>query len=115
MWASGHNCDIKRAAHGYEPTREAAWRHSPRAGAEVRESRLLARSSSPSRYFCLRECPKCPMSINLTPYRIREVAHSRHCRGKLILAAADLLGPMANLVCFGHINACEVPETVHCG
>ena len=23
-WASGHNGDIKRAAHGYEPTREAA-------------------------------------------------------------------------------------------
>jgi hypothetical protein len=24
MWASGHNGDIKRAAHGYELTREAA-------------------------------------------------------------------------------------------
>jgi hypothetical protein len=24
MWASGHNGDIKRAAHGYEATREAA-------------------------------------------------------------------------------------------
>jgi hypothetical protein len=24
MWASGHNGDIKRVAHGYEPTREAA-------------------------------------------------------------------------------------------
>jgi hypothetical protein len=24
MWASGHNGDIKRAAHGYEQTREAA-------------------------------------------------------------------------------------------
>jgi hypothetical protein len=24
MWASGHNGDIGRAAHGYEPTREAA-------------------------------------------------------------------------------------------
>jgi hypothetical protein len=23
-WASGHNGDIRRAAHGYEPTREAA-------------------------------------------------------------------------------------------
>jgi len=23
-WPSGHNCDIRRAAHGYEPTREAA-------------------------------------------------------------------------------------------
>jgi hypothetical protein len=35
MWASGHNGDIGRAAHGYEPTREAAmaafaksWRRS---------------------------------------------------------------------------------------
>jgi hypothetical protein len=24
MWASGHNGEIPRAAHGYEPTREAA-------------------------------------------------------------------------------------------
>jgi hypothetical protein len=24
MWASGHNGDIRRAVHGYEPTREAA-------------------------------------------------------------------------------------------
>jgi hypothetical protein len=32
MWASGHNGDIKRAAHGYEPTRELRWRRSPRAG-----------------------------------------------------------------------------------
>jgi hypothetical protein len=24
MWTSGHNGDIHRAAHGYEPTREAA-------------------------------------------------------------------------------------------
>jgi len=23
-WASGHNGDLRRAAHGYEPTREAA-------------------------------------------------------------------------------------------
>jgi hypothetical protein len=34
MWASGHNGQIRRAAHGYKPTREAAmaafaksWRH----------------------------------------------------------------------------------------
>jgi hypothetical protein len=33
MWASGHNGDIKRAAHGYEPTREAAMAVSLRAGA----------------------------------------------------------------------------------
>jgi hypothetical protein len=24
MWASGHNGEMRRAAHGYEPTREAA-------------------------------------------------------------------------------------------
>jgi hypothetical protein len=24
MWASGHNGNIRRAAHGYKPTREAA-------------------------------------------------------------------------------------------
>jgi hypothetical protein len=55
------------------------------------------------------------MSINLTPYRIRGVAHSRYRSGKLILAAANLLDPMANLVRFVHINPCQVPETVHCG
>ena len=41
MWASGHNGDIKRAAYGYEPTREAAmgafaksWRaENPQMGA----------------------------------------------------------------------------------
>jgi len=40
MWASGHNGDLRRAAHGYEQTREAAmaafaksWRGSPSFGA----------------------------------------------------------------------------------
>jgi hypothetical protein len=35
MWASGHNGDIERAAHGYEPTREdamAAFKKSWRRG-----------------------------------------------------------------------------------
>src|SRR5262249_32927783 len=33
MWASGHGGHhIKRAAHGYATTREAAMAHSPRAG-----------------------------------------------------------------------------------
>ena len=31
-WASGHNGGIKRAAHGYEPTRRRGWRRSRRAG-----------------------------------------------------------------------------------
>jgi hypothetical protein len=42
MWASGHNGDLRRAAHGYEPTREAAmaafaksWRESFAAIASV--------------------------------------------------------------------------------
>jgi hypothetical protein len=40
MWASGHNGDIKRAAHGYETTREAAmaaFAKSWRRGAAVME------------------------------------------------------------------------------
>jgi hypothetical protein len=32
MWASGHNGEIRRAAHGYEPTREAAMAAFARAG-----------------------------------------------------------------------------------
>jgi hypothetical protein len=36
MWASGHNGDIKRAAHGYEAAREAAMQLFLRAGAEAR-------------------------------------------------------------------------------
>jgi hypothetical protein len=32
MWASGHNGKIRRAAHGYEPTHEAAMAHSPKDG-----------------------------------------------------------------------------------
>jgi hypothetical protein len=34
MWASGYNGHIRRAAHGYEPTREAAMAALLRAGAE---------------------------------------------------------------------------------
>ncbi len=32
MWASGHNGEIKRTAHGYEPTREAAMTAFGKAG-----------------------------------------------------------------------------------
>jgi hypothetical protein len=42
------------------------------------------------------------MSINLTPYRIRGIAHSRNCGGKLILAATDRFCPIANLVLAVH-------------
>jgi hypothetical protein len=33
MWASGHNGDIRRAAPGYEPTREAAMAAFAKGGA----------------------------------------------------------------------------------
>jgi hypothetical protein len=43
MWASGHNGDLRRAAHGYEQTREAAmaafaksWRGSPASNSRAR-------------------------------------------------------------------------------
>jgi hypothetical protein len=45
------------------------------------------------------------MSINLTPYRIRKIAYSRHCGGKLILAAAERFCPIANLVRIVHAEA----------
>jgi hypothetical protein len=32
MWASGHNGDIRRAAHGYEPSARPRWRPSLRVG-----------------------------------------------------------------------------------
>ena len=52
MWASGHNGDIRRAAHGYEPTREAAmaafaksWRRDERMSA-LRGTPEVAQSDS---------------------------------------------------------------------
>jgi hypothetical protein len=45
------------------------------------------------------------MSINLTPYRIRAIAHPRHGSGKLILAAAERFGPIANLLFVVHAYA----------
>jgi hypothetical protein len=41
MWASGHNGEIRRAARGYEPTREAAmaaFAKSWRSGQSARDS-----------------------------------------------------------------------------
>jgi hypothetical protein len=40
MWASGHNGDIRRAAHGYEPTREQICRHSRGVGTGSRRPPL---------------------------------------------------------------------------
>ena len=39
MWASGHGGHIERAAHGYEPTREAAM--AARAGGRRRSPRAM--------------------------------------------------------------------------
>src|SRR5262245_57827212 len=36
MWASGHNGHMRRAAHGYEPTREAAMAHASVKSTSVR-------------------------------------------------------------------------------
>jgi hypothetical protein len=106
MGASGHNGDTRGAAHGYEPTREAAmaafaksWRRSWGFGSLARSS------SSPWLRTVASGCPICPMSINLTPYRIRGIAHSRHRCGKLILAATEDFRPIANLVLVVHADA----------
>jgi hypothetical protein len=32
MWANGHSGDIRRGAHGYEPTARRRWRRSPSHG-----------------------------------------------------------------------------------
>jgi hypothetical protein len=80
------------------------WPHSPRAGEEVRRSRSLARtSSSPWLGSLAPDCPICPMSINLTPYSVSGIAHSRDCCDKLILAAAERFCPITNLVRFVHV------------
>src|SRR5262245_9482014 len=52
MWASGHNGDIKRAAYGYEPTREAAMAASLRVGEEAK-SRAAGRASCTSEHIAM--------------------------------------------------------------
>ena len=42
------------------------------------------------------------MSINLTSYRISGIAHPGEGNGKLILAAAERVGPIANLLLVAH-------------
>jgi len=56
MWASGHNGDIRRAAFGYEPTREAAmaafaksWRREDHM---LRTATLAAKREADE--FCMR-------------------------------------------------------------
>jgi hypothetical protein len=45
------------------------------------------------------------MSINLTPYHISRIAHPRQGSGKLILAAAERFGPIANPLLVIHAYA----------
>jgi hypothetical protein len=105
MWPIGNARGALRRTDT-SPRARRRWPRSLRAGAEVRISRSLARSSSsPWLRSVASECPICPMSINLTPYRIRGIAHSRHCSGKFILAATELFYPIANLLSSVHANA----------
>jgi hypothetical protein len=45
MWASGHGGHIERAAHGYEPTREAAMGAFAKAGDRVKPGATNTRPS----------------------------------------------------------------------
>jgi hypothetical protein len=46
-----------------------------------------------------------PSSTKLTPYRISGIAHFLYRSGKLILAAAEPFGPIADLVFLFHADA----------
>ena len=63
MWASGHNGDIRRAAHGYEPTREAAMAAFKKSsgGNDARK-----RNASPPSYWerCHRDGDACEESAH---------------------------------------------------
>jgi hypothetical protein len=50
------------------------------------------------------------MSINLTPYRFSWIAHPRQGGGKLILAAAERVGPIANLLLVVHRYAWSLAQ-----
>ena len=49
-----------------------------------------------------------PSSTNLAPYRISGIAHFRYRRGKLILAAAEPFGPIADFVFPFHADVFEI-------
>ena len=53
-----------------------------------------------------------PSSTNLAPYRISGIAHFRYRRGKLILAAAEPFGPIADLVFLFDADAWTVSRLV---
>jgi hypothetical protein len=46
-----------------------------------------------------------PSSTKLAPYRISGIAHFRYRSGKLILTAAELFGPIPDLVFLVHADA----------
>jgi hypothetical protein len=58
MWASGHNGDIKRAAHGYEPTREDQWLRSPGRGGGTFHEGMFPDISPLHSSECVRTCAR---------------------------------------------------------
>jgi hypothetical protein len=89
MWASGHNGDIRRAAHGYEPTREATNHRSSAA----QQRRGLSHPSPatghrwPASYAPASHRPRSPEALQLPVGRT------------VTLAAPNLLGVMSLGVC----------------
>jgi hypothetical protein len=53
-----------------------------------------------------------PSSTNLAPHRISGIAHFRYRSGKLILAAAEPFGPIADLVFLFDADAWTVSRLV---
>jgi hypothetical protein len=49
-----------------------------------------------------------PSSTNLAPYRTNGIAHFRYRSGKLILAAAEPFGPIADLMFLFHADGFEI-------
>jgi hypothetical protein len=67
MWASAHNGDIKRAAHGYEPTREAAMAAFAKSWRRSQGFTLLGRAAAPyasRRDFCVWRSSEDDRSLN---------------------------------------------------
>jgi hypothetical protein len=88
MWASGHNGQIRRAARGYEATRESAWRRSLGVGG----------GSEPRRANCRRQGHR-PSTARIEPHlntgrhtrwaaygRRSETVRSRRCNSPLCTA-----------------------------
>src|SRR5262245_13995590 len=111
MWASGHNGEIKRAAHGYAETREAAvaafasWLLSPQPPLRIQLARragLRRRPEHPNVHPVPTGAPVArlaPRHRPERPRRLHEVAHTtRHLRHpprprRLPFQARRLRGP----------------------